>query len=285
MSFDPGLRPGDVIDNAKLVEIFKCSSQGGMRKSNTKNALVLVSNHTKSLYDDIWIDVTFHYTGMGTLGDQSLTFMQNKTLKESKTNGVEVFLFEVFTSKEYTFIGRVELAGEPYQTDQPDDRGQIRKVWMFPLKVVDATLNIPVDQTILEKEQARREKQAERLSDDELRKRAAAAKGKPGSRRTYSQTYTRNPDVAVWAKRRANGKCQLCDQPAPFEDRRGNPYLENHHLVWLSAGGEDTIENTVALCPNCHRKMHALNLKDDLRKLSVKAQGDPVKSHSNGTYF
>ncbi|WP_296863638.1 HNH endonuclease [Thermosyntropha sp.] len=28
------------------------------------------------------------------------------------------------------------------------------------------------------------------------------------------------------------------------------------HIEWLSRGGTDTIDNTVALCPNCHRKMH-----------------------------
>jgi len=26
--------------------------------------------------------------------------------------------------------------------------------------------------------------------------------------------------------------------------------------VPLSEGGEDTLENAIALCPNCHRKMH-----------------------------
>lgn len=40
-----------------------------------------------------------------------------------------------------------------------------------------------------------------------------------------------------------------------------------HHIIWLLGGGEDTIQNTVALCPNCHRKMHVLNLEFDLQKL------------------
>jgi hypothetical protein len=34
-----------------------------MRKSRQTNTLVLVSNHTKSLYEDVWIGDTFHYTG------------------------------------------------------------------------------------------------------------------------------------------------------------------------------------------------------------------------------
>ncbi|MFQ9978086.1 HNH endonuclease [Clostridium cadaveris] len=33
-----------------------------------------------------------------------------------------------------------------------------------------------------------------------------------------------------------------------------------------SNGGEDTIENTVALCHNCHKKMHITGLKEDIQK-------------------
>ena len=50
--------------------------------------------------------------------------------------------------------------------------------------------------------------------------------------------------------------------------KNGEPYLETHHIVWLSEGGEDSIENTVALCPNCHRKMHVVNLQEDIDKLN-----------------
>ena len=73
------------------------------------------------------------------------------------------------------------------------------------------------------------------------------------------------------AKRKAKGICKLCNKPAPFKDKTGRPYLETHHIVWLSQGGDDTIENTVALCPNCHRKMHTLNLKQDIRMLKAAA--------------
>ena len=68
-------------------------------------------------------------------------------------------------------------------------------------------------------------------------------------------------------KKKANGRCQLCGMPAPFSDKNGEPYLESHHVKWLSKGGEDSIDNVVALCPNCHRKMHVVNDVDDLEKL------------------
>lgn len=79
--------------------------------------------------------------------------------------------------------------------------------------------------------------------------------------------YERNEYIAKYAKRRAEGKCQLCKQAAPFIDKDGEPYLESHHIVWLSKGGADSIENTVALCPNCHRKIHILNDEKDVEKL------------------
>ena len=53
-------------------------------------------------------------------------------------------------------------------------------------------------------------------------------------------------------------------------DAKGEPYLEVHHpevhhIVWLSHGGADIIENK--LCPNCHRKMRILQSADDVEKL------------------
>ncbi|MGB4922720.1 MAG: HNH endonuclease signature motif containing protein, partial [Candidatus Nitrotoga sp.] len=34
------------------------------------------------------------------------------------------------------------------------------------------------------------------------------------------------------------------------------PYLEVHHKMQLAKGGEDTVENALGLCPNCHRYSH-----------------------------
>lgn len=53
----------------------------------------------------------------------------------------------------------------------------------------------------------------------------------------------------------AKGICQGCKQKS-FEKENGEIYLEVHHKVYLSQNGSDTIENCVALCPNCHKKEH-----------------------------
>lgn len=73
--------------------------------------------------------------------------------------------------------------------------------------------------------------------------------------------------VADTAKARAKGHCQLCKKPAPFFYGDGKPCLESHHIIPISEQGIDELENVVALCPNCHRKMHLLHLDVDVKKL------------------
>ena len=143
--FDAGLKPGDIIDNSKLRNIFKCGPQGGMRRSHRTSSLVIVSNHIESIYEDRWDSdgKIFHYTGMGREGDQVLDGTQNRTLRESSTNGVGVFLFEVFRDGEYFYQGRVELSGDPYDEQQPDENENQRKVWVFPLRLAGALPRLP----------------------------------------------------------------------------------------------------------------------------------------------
>lgn len=122
--------------NKEICKIFKCSPQGGMRRSLKTSTLVIVVNHIKSIYEDWWKDDVLNYIGMGRKGNQTLG-SQNKTLAESDTNGVDVHLFEVFKDKEYTYKGKVKLAAKPYEKDgQLDVNGNPRKVWIFPLKII-----------------------------------------------------------------------------------------------------------------------------------------------------
>ena len=79
--------------------------------------------------------------------------------------------------------------------------------------------------------------------------------------------YSRSAEVVRLTKERAKGLCELCGEPAPFRDRKGQPYLETHHVIWLSRGGKDSTENTVALCPNCHTRIHVLDDPGDTEKL------------------
>ncbi len=266
------LQSGMIFNNDELCRIFSCSPQGGMRRSLITETLVIVSNHIKSIYDDRWVDESFYYTGMGTKGDQSLTFAQNRTLSESKNSGISVHLFEVFVEKEYSYIGQVELCAPPYFEKQPDEDGEIRAACVFPLRLKSGNAPI-ISFEYSRKAYETKTKKAKKLTDEEVERRAKNAKKRTGTRNTVSQQYDRDPWVAEHAKRIASGICQLCEGLAPFLNKAGEPYLETHHIIWLAKGGEDTIENTVALCPNCHRKMHTLNKDKDIQSLLEKKSG------------
>lgn len=69
--------------------------------------------------------------------------------------------------------------------------------------------------------------------------------------------FRRNPDVIAQTLLRAKGVCERCKKPAPFNRRSdGTPFLEVHHWIHLSNGGEDSLSNSGAICPNCHREVH-----------------------------
>jgi hypothetical protein len=97
-----------------------------------------------------------------------------------------------------------------------------------------------------------------RKSESEERKeRLERADKKPEKKEVTTMVFVRNPDVVAEVLHRANGKCGKCPGKAPFNRAStGEPYLEVHHVIPLAYGGDDTVENAIALCPNCHRFMH-----------------------------
>jgi len=272
VSFNQGLSQGDVLSNKRLCEIFKCSPQGGMRRSIKTNTLVIISNYVNSIYDDRWItdsrsNVFFYYTGMGQKGNQNLDYAQNKTLAEANSNGISVHLFNLYKQNEYTYIGEVYLANSPFCELQPDLHNNIRYVWIFPLKLKNETPLIIPKESIQNKYE-KKSKTAKQLNVNELKKIVDESRGdKSVIITSTSNTYLRDPYVSELAKKLANGCCRLCNNFAPFSDMDNNPYLESHHVKWLSKGGEDEVKNIVALCPNCHKRMHILNKKEDVKLL------------------
>ncbi len=129
------LDAGETIDNDTLHGIFRCSLLGPMRRSLKTGTLVLISDHTKEGCEDKWIGKVFHFTGAGVVGDQGPASRQNRTLTESRENGVGLYLFEVFVEGQYVYIGEVGLMDNPYRSRQPDSGKVMRDVWVFPLRL------------------------------------------------------------------------------------------------------------------------------------------------------
>jgi 5-methylcytosine-specific restriction endonuclease McrA len=94
-------------------------------------------------------------------------------------------------------------------------------------------------------------------SPEKRRARLAMAPKKPRFRYIEQKNFIRNPDVIEEVLWRARGRCEKCKKEAPFKrSEDGSPYLEVHHRKTLADGGEDTVQNAEALCPNCHRQKH-----------------------------
>ena len=145
----------------------------------------------------------------------------------------------------------------------------------FAIKFLDGTQSKkiePLDDTYTYEERVN-----QAITMDETSLRAAAqkhAKSSPIEKEVIIKQVARDPYIAEYAKFKAKGICQLCGKPAPFNDSKGRPYLESHHIVWIANGGEDTIENTVALCPNCHKKMHIVADETDVETLLSKIRNE-----------
>jgi hypothetical protein len=97
---------------------------------------------------------------------------------------------------------------------------------------------------------------AMRLSHEELLSKLPVKDSIPAKISVTTTAFVRNPYVIEAALRRADGICGDCNV-VPFKSKcTGLPYLEVHHIQPLSEGGSDSLENTVALCPNCHKRRH-----------------------------
>lgn len=264
MKYEPPFSPGQEVSFSDIRSIVpQASFGGGMLYSNSHRCLILLSKHD-SLYEDVWKGDVLYYTGTGRSGDQDINYRENKLLAKSQKDKLPVYLFES-SNKVYTYRGEVILSEKPYQATKPDKDGLMRKVWIFPLllKSSDIVTKEYIDEYIEEKK-----KQVKKLSVDQLKNQAVKSSSKTSSyRQAISKQYTRNQSIARYTKLKANGICELCENPAPFFDKDGEPYLESHHVVWLERGGADSIDNTVALCPNCHKKMHVVGDKNNFNKL------------------
>jgi 5-methylcytosine-specific restriction endonuclease McrA len=100
-----------------------------------------------------------------------------------------------------------------------------------------------------------------------LRERATNINTTPSQVEQTVRVYPRNNILRTYVKERSNYSCEMpdCDYIG-FNKNDSKKYIEIHHVDPLSEGGEDSISNTVALCPNCHRKIHYAENKEELKQ-------------------
>ena len=191
-------------------------------------------------------DGVFEYFGEGQVGDMQLR-AGNRAIAEHSGQGKGLLLFEK-TPNGLRFEG--EMVCEGYHREPATDRtGTAREAIVFELRSLEGVAEkveaepAPPDTTPL---QVLRQ----------LAFSAASQSSQPASQGKRN-VYQRSRDVRAYVLARAHGKCEGCASAAPFYRPDGSPYLEPHHLRRVSDGGPDHPARVIALCPNCHRRVHA----------------------------
>lgn len=191
--------------------------------------------------DEFRPDGSFIYTGEGPEGDMEFK-AGNKAIRDHNEDGRELHLFEIGDGGYVTYLGQYECV-DWFREQLPDKKGDLRSAIRFKLEPVGGIT------TALENH-------PEELSEDELYELAKEATERAAATTTSQTSYNRSEVVRQFALREADGECGGCGDPAPFVDEDGEPFLEVHHLYRRSDGGLDDPDNVIALCPNCHRRVH-----------------------------
>lgn len=203
------------------------------------------------------------YSGEGREGDMTMD-RGNAAIRDHRKNEKELHVFEIGDGAwEVTYVGEYEYLDHRW-TELADKNKNRRNAIRFELGPKGG------DEIVLERDPGE-------LLLSELHERAIeSATGDisvPEPRPTTSKSYPRSEIVKRYAMRRADGTCEACDNPAPFTDLNGEPFLEVHHLYMLKDGGLDHPDNIAAICPNCHRRVHHGEDRDEYNSQLIESLG------------
>lgn len=191
-------------------------------------------------------DGLYYYSGEGQEGNQSFSF-GNKALLNHVENGEDVYLFESLGRGTYRFVDQLILIGYDIQFGIDKYHNQ-REVIIFAFEPLHV-----IQEEAQQFSSTMRYKSIEELEEIASRdpKRATGLSMSARKLQVREQTAA----LRYYVLARANNCCEACEQPAPFETENG-PYLELHSLYKESDDGLSQPDQVVAVCPNCHARLH-----------------------------
>ncbi|MBY5992943.1 HNH endonuclease signature motif containing protein [Ferrimonas balearica] len=234
--------------------VYGGQGQGGI-STPSKHAMVLVftsdAGENYGYQDQFRPDGTFWYTGEGQVGDMEM-LRGNAAIRDHEEVGKHLYLFEYVRKAHVRYIGETQCVGHHIE-ERPDRDGNTRKAIIFHLALLPAVANEVQEPKA---SYGNNSKPNRNQSLAELRRLAlqAASENSP-KEQVVQNTAVRTEAIRLYALKRSKGICEGCSVPAPFQGKEG-PFLEVHHLHRLSDGGPDHPANVIALCPNCHRRVH-----------------------------
>ena len=245
-----GFEEGKIYNRRTDIHAKLGGQQQGGIVTPSQHPLVIIITGEEGLahgYDDrTRADGVFEYFGEGQVGDMVLQ-RGNLAIAQHAVEGKSLLLFRK-TAEGLRFLG--EMVYEKHHTENtPDREGQQRDAIVFELRPLSA---------IVETAEQSPDTEGQKTLE-QLRALAKAAAGVfPSTKAVAARNiYQRSRDVRNYVLARATGHCEGCKAPAPFIRKDGSPYLEPHHIRRVSDGGPDDPSFVIALCPNCHRCVHA----------------------------
>lgn len=252
----PRFVPGEVIRRQALHDRYDGQRQGGISTPNEHPIVFLITGESGAQYgyaDGFRDDGSFWYTGEGQIGDMEMA-RGNAAILNHRENAKTLHIFRVVRRGHLQYIGEAEYM-DHHTEAAPDRDGNPRRAIVFELSMRVGTTSVDVPSVSVTKPRERSSLWSQPLA--ELRK--AAVRDLPSdapSKERKSVARQRSEEVRFYVLRRADGTCEGCGKPAPFETADGKPYLEPHHTRRLADGGPDHPRWVAALCPNCHRRVH-----------------------------
>ena len=220
--------------------------QRGIITPADHRVILVISGSTglKYGYADEWDeDGVFHYYGEGQTGDMTFTG-GNVAVRDHAAREKELHLFEHVKGKDLRYVGEMICAGYEWRT-APDRTGASRQAIVFQLVPAAA---VPTSEL------------SDFPGEDDLGELARAADQDPTEQSdahlSLQRTFARSRALRRYVRARANGVCEGCSKPAPFHAKDGSHYLEAHHTRRRSDSGPGDRKTVIALCPNCHSRVH-----------------------------
>ena len=125
----------------------------------------------------------------------------------------------------------IEESGATNEEDIELSPDEVKKIWLDPTKLDDN-----LDDEVL----------------DDMVQEGNSMEGFEPHRQDWKDRERIDPGIRKAVMSRDRDTCQCCKRGGP--DYVG--ILDLHHIVEVFLGGEDSVENSIALCLNCHRQVH-----------------------------
>ena len=236
----------------EIHDIYGGSGQGGIAPSAEHSSVFLftATSGAQFGYSDHWDeDGMYIYCGQGQIGDMEFK-RGNRAIRDHINDSRELHLFESSKKSGFAkYLGEFACASWHEETT-PDRDGNDRIGIFFHLMPIEDLQSPSAVEPIKEALPIDKKSLRELAYDNSLKPKGETSS--EGRRRIYK----RSKAVRDYVLARAEGLCEGCNLPAPFMRSSGEPYLEPHHTLRISDGGPDIPTAVIALCPNCHRRVH-----------------------------